>query len=143
MSELKTVVDNIETALEAISGIGLITREPKIWAELNPSHYPAIMFQVTKPEVETIAFWHATANDSEATAEVTIQGVVYSQSRSTLESDITDLMSDAETAMYGLILGDVIDVVLLNDEYDYDRQERYGVFQAVYQVKYLYNHNSP
>jgi len=145
MSKRKTVVDAMETALRAITGIGIVTQDKKIWSGLNPDDHPALLLTPDKPEVERLAYAHATSFDMHAIMQVTIEGLVYDILEADSQVSLDNLLSDVEKAIVGnTALSDLtVEVVPTSDEILTEWQDHYGIFTAVYAVEYLYNHNTP
>ncbi len=145
MSKRKTVVDAMETALRAITGIGIVTQDKKIWSGLNPDDHPALLLTPDKPEIDRLAYLHTTSFDMHAIMQVTIEGLVYDILDSNSETSLDTLLSDVEKALVGdsALSALTVEVVPVSDEILTEWQDHYGIFTAVYAVEYLYNHNTP
>lgn len=145
MSAYKDVIDHMVTALQGISGIGLVTTDLDAWNQKNPEDYPCLFVAPEKPEVERLAFLHPTSPDMLARMNVTIEGNVYSEYESDIAEKLETLMAESEKALVSnaTLAGATTEVVLLSDESLWSVQDRYGLFSATYEVEYFYNHLAP
>lgn len=145
MSAYKDVIDHMVTALQGISGIGLVTTDLDAWNQKNPEDYPCLFVAPEKPEVERLAFLHPTSPDMLARMNVTIEGNVYSEYESDIAEKLETLMAESEKVLVSnaTLAGATTEVVLLSDESLWSVQDRYGLFSATYEVEYFYNHLAP
>lgn len=145
MSTQKSILDAIETALTAISGVNKVTQSFDVWNQADPQDYSTLYIHGKKPEVERMAYQHPTSDDMVATMEVIIEGSTYSLYESEIASVLDTLMINVEKAIIGstAISDLVIDITLDSDEFVSSVVDRYGLFSATYVVEYYYNHLSP
>ena len=148
MSTRKTVIDQIVTELQTISGIGMVTLDAQAWTETEPKNFPALY--VDNPEVQRsrLSFNHPSTAvpDREAVMSVEVRGRTFDFAESTqLKADLDSLLDNVETTLVGstALAALVKDVMPTDDEPDLEVNESYGTFLARYEVTYQYHHSNP
>lgn len=135
------VMRQIENALETITGVNLVTQDPDVYNGGKPEDYPRIIFDAIDAEVERIAFKHETAHDMECRVDLQIEGTYFALNGSGSGRDV--LRKGVAEKMESLSFDGLIDVIKTGGEQLFDQSQKYGMFIDTYELRYLYNHNSP
>jgi len=148
MSVRSVIYDAMVTALEASTGINLVTKDLKIWWELTPDDYPAVCIVDADAVLERFAYLHPTLEDMEANVQFDIKGWVkdYTGQSTTLDANRAELISDIETSLTGDAALDALtlDVVpgLVQTDKGADDDNRSWI-DFTFNVNYIYNHLAP
>lgn len=143
-STMKKVLDAILSTAK-VSGVHAVTDDAKVWSQLNQKDVPRIYVNLGPVTATRIAFSSVTSEDMEATAQVTLDGVVQTRTPGALATTMDSIMSKVITAMESLTVSGVtvLDCYLVSMDYDKDAEANYGIFRGVFRVRYLYNHLAP
>jgi len=143
MSTQKSIIDALVTAVGDISGVNKVTKDLQAWNQADPNSLSIIYVSMKKEEGEQANFRHATSPDIHAVLEITIQGEIYEQYDTNVETNIDALMASVEKVINSDSALDalLIDIYLESDEYI--KVDNHGLFTAVYIADYYYNHLSP
>jgi hypothetical protein len=141
----KQIVDAFVAAIRGVSVIGKVTTDRRAYTADGIDDYPKVHVGSEKPEVERAYYPHPTSPDMHAMMEISVEGVVQNITKSSIAGELDTLMQAVEQAIVGdeTLTGLVLDIILASDEIVEDLDQGYGIFSGVYQVEYLYNHNSP
>lgn len=143
-STRKKVVDAIVTAVR-VTGVNLSTDDKQEYAKKSPSNVPSVLVMMGPAKDRRIAFEHSTAMDMEAEALVTLDGDVKTQYQDGIDEEMDSIIALITTAMSALSVSGVtvLDSSRQSIDYDIDSTQGYGIFRAVFRVRYLYNHLVP
>lgn len=143
-STRKKVVDAIVAAAK-VTGVRETTDDPKVWAEIAQKNLPRIFVNMGAVTSERFAYPHATSPDMLAEADATLDGVVQTRTPGTLITTMDGIMAALITAIEAVTVSGVtiMESVLVSLDYDKDQDANYGIFRAVFRVRYLYNHLVP
>lgn len=143
MSTQKDITDAMITALGGVTGVNLVTKDINAWNQSDPQSYSTLFISPKKAEGDQVFFRHPTSDDMYATLEITIEGDIRDQYKTTVEASIDTLMKNVEIAINSnaALNALVVDIFLESDEFI--GVDEYGLFTAVYIADYYYNHLSP
>ena len=143
MSTQKSIIDALVSAVSNISGINKVTKDLQAWNQADPNSLSIVYISLKKDEGEQVFFRHASSPDMHAELEITIQGEIYEQYDTNVETNIDALMVDVEKVINSDSTLDalLIDIYLESDEYI--KVDNHGLFTAVYIADFYYNHLSP
>ena len=143
MSTQKSIIDALVSAVENISGVNKVTKDLQAWNQADPNSLSIVYVSMKKGEGDQVFFRHATSEDMYAVLEITIQGEIYEQYDTNVETNIDALMVSVEAAINSDSSFDalLVDIFLESDEYV--KVDNHGLFTAVYIADFYYNHLSP
>lgn len=143
-STRKKVVDAIVSAVK-VTGVNLSTDDKQEYAKRSLNGLGGVLVMMGPTKDRRIAYSHATAMDMEAEALVTLDGDVKTQYLSGIAAEMDSIIALITTAMNSLAVTGVtiLDSSRQSIDYDIDSTQGYGIFRAVFRVRYLYNHLTP
>lgn len=147
MSDKKTVLDTIQTALEGVSGVGKVVQLAEGYTQVEGADLPAIYLNDTILERERIAFPASTLAadiDMEALLSLEIRGRVFDiQNQTAVKAD--ELLDSVETMLITstAVSAVVKDIYPVSDVGDEGVQDNYSHWVQSWEVTYHYNHANP
>ena len=145
MGALSTLTATIETKLNAITSVSLVTNEAETWNGAKPQDYDKIYYQAEITDQERLCFPSTAGNDMTAYLNVTVIGAIRAQYTTSVDTNLETLRVGVDTKMLDTTsLGSNV-IECLPESYEPDKGivGKHGWFTSVYNLKYLYSHLSP
>ena len=146
MSARKTLTDAVVSALQTVTGVGLVTDRPEHWQKTAPQDYPALFVHDEVVNRTRIAYPSTAAaeHDMLAEMELSVEARAF-DIKGKPDANLDLMLGRVETEMVtnATIAGLTQAVTPVSDETDEMAQKNVDRALARFTLLYTYNHANP